>query len=229
MRSVVIAGGTGGLGGAVTTRLLAEGYRCLVPYRDEGAARALRTAIGPEIEQLALMPADLSAPADVAGVLEQADVPHAPLHAAINLVGGFDAPGRVHETPIERFEAQLQLNLRPTYLVCSAALARMRTRRDGVIVCVSSLAAKHPFPGAAGYITAKAALLAFVEALVSEYGSEGIRTNALLPGTIDTPANRAAEPHADRSGWTAPEQIAGVIAFLCSEQARCINGAHLPV
>ncbi|HLI31410.1 MAG TPA: SDR family NAD(P)-dependent oxidoreductase [Solirubrobacteraceae bacterium] len=229
MLSVVIAGGTGGLGGAVTARLLAEGYRCVVPYRDEGAAQALRAQLGDDGQRLILLRADLSDPPQAAEAVAQADDATAPLHAAINLIGGFAAPGRVHEAPIESFEAQLRLNLRPTYLLCSAALARMRKRREGVIVCVSSRAARRPFAGAAGYITAKAALLAFVEALVSEYEREGIRVNALLPGVIDTPANRAADPHADRSGWSTPEQIAAVIAFLCSDQASCVSGAQLPV
>jgi NAD(P)-dependent dehydrogenase (short-subunit alcohol dehydrogenase family) len=229
MRSIVIAGGTGGLGSAVTAALLAEGYRCVVPYREQRAAEQLRAQLGDAQERLELIPADMSLAAQVAGVIERAEDAGAVLYGAINLIGGFDAPGRVHEAPIERFEAQLALNLRPTYLLCAAALARMRAHRDGVIVCVSSRAAQRPFPGAAGYVTAKAAVLAFVEVLAVEYGAEGIRANALLPGVIDTPLNRAADPQADRSGWRAPEEIAEVITFLCSEQARCLNGARLPV
>jgi NAD(P)-dependent dehydrogenase (short-subunit alcohol dehydrogenase family) len=96
-------------------------------------------------------------------------------------------------------------------------------------VCVSSRAAVRPFPGAAGYVTAKAAVLAFVDALDAEYSGEGIRVNAILPSTIDTPANRRAMPDADHGKWVAPEQIAAVIVHLCSDDASVVSGAHVPV
>ena len=90
----------------------------------------------------------------------------------------------------------------------------------GAIVCVSARAALQPFPGAAGYITAKAAVLAFVDALDAEYRDDGIRANAILPSVIDTPANRASMPDADFDTWVRPEEIARVIRFLCSDDAR---------
>jgi NAD(P)-dependent dehydrogenase (short-subunit alcohol dehydrogenase family) len=86
-----------------------------------------------------------------------------------------------------------------------------------------------PFSGAAGYITAKAAVLAFVDALHEEYHDDHIRTNAILPSTIDTPANRKSMPDADFDTWVKPEEIARVIAMLCSDDARVTSGAHVPV
>ena len=99
----------------------------------------------------------------------------------------------------------------------------------GAIACVSSRAALRPFPGAAGYVTAKAAVLAFVDALDAEYRQDGIRANAIIPSTIDTPANRAASPDADHSRWVAPEEIAHTIRYLCSQESTAISGAHVPV
>jgi NAD(P)-dependent dehydrogenase (short-subunit alcohol dehydrogenase family) len=96
-------------------------------------------------------------------------------------------------------------------------------------VCVSSRAAVRPFSGAAGYISSKAAVLAFVDAMAAEYTADGVRVNAILPSVIDTPANRASQPDADHSRWVTPEQIARVIRFLCSEDAAPISGAHVPV
>jgi len=96
-------------------------------------------------------------------------------------------------------------------------------------VCVSSRAAVQPFAGAAGYVTAKAAVLAFTEALAVEYTGDGIRTNAILPSIIDTPGNRASQPDADHSRWVKPEEIARVIAFLCSPDSAPISGARIPV
>ncbi len=227
----MITGGTGGLGGAVTQTFLAEGWRCVVPFTVAAQAQALEQRIAGEEHRarLELVEADLFDDAAVASVAEAADDSAAPLEAAVNLVGGFEAPGRVHETPVERFEAQLRVNLRATYLVSAASIARMIGRNRGAIVCVSARAAVEPFAGAAGYVTAKAAVLAFVEALASEYTGDGIRANAILPSVIDTPANRASQPDADHSRWVEPEEIARVIAFLCSSDSAPISGARIPV
>jgi len=105
----------------------------------------------------------------------------------------------------------------------------MLQQGGGSIVCISTRAAVRPFPGAAGYIASKAAVLAFVDALAAEYTKDGIRTNAILPSVIDTPGNRAAEPDADHSRWVRPEEIARVIRFLCSDDAAPTSGAHIPV
>jgi NAD(P)-dependent dehydrogenase (short-subunit alcohol dehydrogenase family) len=97
------------------------------------------------------------------------------------------------------------------------------------VVCVSSKTATRPFPGAAGYLTAKAALLAFVDVLAVEYRNDGVRVNAVVPGVIDTPANRAGRPGADVTTWVPPDQIAEVIAFLCSDASVATTGGHVPV
>jgi NAD(P)-dependent dehydrogenase (short-subunit alcohol dehydrogenase family) len=99
----------------------------------------------------------------------------------------------------------------------------------GSIVCVSTRAALRPFSGAAGYISSKAAVLAFVDALAAEYTEDGVRANAIMPSVIDTPANRASQPDADHSRWVSPEQIAQVIRFLLAEESSAISGAHVPV
>jgi NAD(P)-dependent dehydrogenase (short-subunit alcohol dehydrogenase family) len=135
----------------------------------------------------------------------------------------------VHDTPIEEFETQFRLNLRPAYLCAQACLPHLIDAGGGAIVCVSTRAALRPFSGAAGYISSKRAVLAFVEALAVEYRDEGVRANAVLPSVIDTPGNRASQPDADASKWVPPEQIAGVIAFLCSKDAEPTSGAAIPV
>jgi NAD(P)-dependent dehydrogenase (short-subunit alcohol dehydrogenase family) len=220
-RTAIVTGGTGGLGAAVTRTLLDHGWRVVVPWFDE---RELDRV--PEHDRLELVQADLTDPASAANVVATAGDG---LRALANLVGGFAMGDRVHETPIEDFEAQLRLNLRPTYLMCAAAIPVMLAAGDGAIVCVSSRAALQPFAGAAGYITAKAAVLAFVDALDAEYRKDHIRTNAILPSTIDTPANRRSMPDADFDTWVKPEEIAEVIALLCSDRARVTSGARVPV
>jgi NAD(P)-dependent dehydrogenase (short-subunit alcohol dehydrogenase family) len=223
--TALITGGTGGLGAAVTRGFLDAGWRVVVPVYD--AAERDRVDLH---ERLVLEPADLSEPGSAGEIAalaaQEAD---APLGAVVNLVGGFAMGERVHETPVEEFEAQLRLNLRPTYLVCQAAIPHLLAAGGGAIVCVSSRAALRPFSGAAGYVVGKAAVLAFVDALATEYRDDAIRVNAILPSVIDTPANRRSMPDADYDRWVRPEQIADVVRFLCEEGSAPISGAHVPV
>jgi NAD(P)-dependent dehydrogenase (short-subunit alcohol dehydrogenase family) len=185
----------------------------------------------PRHERLVLEPADLFDEGSASAVTALAAADEAaPLRAVVNLVGGYGAGGRVHETPVEHFEDQLRLNLRPTYLVCHAAIPHLLEHDGGgAIVCVSSRAALKPFAGAAGYIVAKAAVLAFVDVLHAEYGADGIRANAILPSVIDTPANRRSMPDADHSRWVTGPQIAAVVRFLCEDGSGIVGGAHVPV
>ena len=221
-RTVIVAGGTGGLGAAVTAEFLAAGWRVVVPGRSEAALAALGAH-----EALNPLLADLSDPAGVQEVVALATSDEsAPLQAVVNLVGGFASGGRVHETPVEDFENQLSLNLRPAYLIVQAAVPHLIAGGGGAIVCTSSRSALRPYPGAAGYITAKAGVLAFVDALAVEYAKDNIRVNAILPGTIDTPANRRAMS-GDTSKWTPPARIAGVVRLLFENDG--ISGAHIPV
>ncbi|MFG2108377.1 SDR family NAD(P)-dependent oxidoreductase [Micromonospora chersina] len=222
-RTVLVTGGTGGLGGAVTAAFLKAGWRVVVPEREGGGAAP--AAAGP-----VRVAADLLDPGGAArAVAVAAAEPAAPLRAVVNLVGGYASGGLVHETPIEEFDRMLRINLRPTYLVTQAALPHLVEAGGGAVVCVSARAAVAPFPGAAGYATAKAAVLAFANAVAVEYRQRGVRCNTVLPSVIDTPANRAAQPDADHRRWVPPAEIAAVIRFLASDESAPTSGASLPV
>ncbi len=206
--TAIVTGGTGGLGRAVVMRLLDDGWRVVCPWVFERELEGIERR-----HDLELIEADLFDPQEA---------------RKVNLVGGFDAPGRVHEIELERFEQQFRLNLRATYLMCHAALPFMIGAR-GSIVCVGTRAALQPFSGAAGYIASKAAVIAFAQALATEYRHDGVRCNAILPSVIDTPANRASMPDADFERWVTPQEIAGVISYLLSEQSKPTSGAAIPV
>ncbi len=224
-RSALVTGGTGGLGAAVVTRLLDDGWRVVVPWVAERELERVERRDGLELVQADLF----EQPAVANAVALAAGTEAAPLRAVVNLVGGFAQGARVAEEPIESFEAQLRLNLRPTYLVTQAALPHLVAAGGGSVVCVGTRAALQPFPGAAGYVSAKAGVIAFAQAVAVEYRDEGVRCNALLPSVIDTPANRAAMPRADYAKWVAPAQIAATIAFLCSDDGAATSGAAIPV
>ena len=224
-QSAIVTGGTGGLGSAVVARLLDEGWRVVVPWIVERELERVQ-----EREGLELVQADLFDPDAVASVVSTAAAESgAPLGGVVNLVGGFSMGDRVHETPIEEFEKQFRLNLRPTYLVVSAAVPHLLSAGGGSIVCVGTRAAVQPFSGAAGYISSKAAVIAFAQAVAAEYKNDGIRCNAILPSVIDTPANRASMPKADFDKWVKPAEIAGVISHLLSDASWPISGAAIPV
>ncbi|UUY04294.1 SDR family oxidoreductase [Svornostia abyssi] len=223
-RTVLITGGSGGLGAPVTRAFLDDGWRVVVPIFDESERARMPSDAG-----LQLVAADLFDEASVKEVVDAAAAPEAPLRAVVNLVGGFAAGGRVHETSVDDFEKQFRLNLRPTYLVCAAAIPHLLNADTAAIACVSTRAALRPFSGAAGYISSKAAILAFVDALAAEYRDDDIRVNAILPSVIDTPGNRASQPDADHSTWVSPKQIADVLLFLCGDGSTVVSGAHVPV
>ena len=224
--TVLVTGATGGLGPAVVAAFLDDGWRVVATSR---SGRPPQDLVG--ADRLESVATDLFEPADVAGAVTvaAADRAGAPLRALVNLVGGYAAGGLVHETPVEQFERQLTLNLRPTYLVTQAVLPHLVDAGGGAVVCVSARAAVAPFRGAGGYISAKAAVLAFAQAVAVEYRAAGVRCNAVLPSVIDTPANRSGQPDADTSRWVPPEQVAAVIRFLCSDESAPTSGAAIPV
>jgi NAD(P)-dependent dehydrogenase (short-subunit alcohol dehydrogenase family) len=220
--AVLVAGGTGALGGAVLRDLVEAGYDVSSTWLVEKERERIESDLG---DRVTLVQADLFDDDAAAAAVEA--VPH--LEAVVNLVGGFAAGAKVHEVATQEFERLIQLNLGPAFRLARAAMPRLVEGGGGAFVGVSARAALRPFSGAAAYAAGKAALLAFVQALDVEYKADGVRCNAVLPSVIDTPANRAATPDADFSKWVPPEQIARVIRFLVSDESAPVSGAGIPV
>jgi NAD(P)-dependent dehydrogenase (short-subunit alcohol dehydrogenase family) len=217
--AVLVAGGTGFLGGAVVRELVGAGHKVAATWIVDAERERL------EAEPVELVQADLFDATQVEAAVDAAE----DLEAVVNLVGGFASGPRVHETEPEEFERMMRLNVMPAFLLARAAMPRMMERGGGAFVGVSARPALRPYSGAAGYITSKAALLALIQALDAEYKDDGIRCNAILPSVIDTPANREAMPDADYTRWVPPKQIAKVVRFLVSEESAATSGAAVPV
>jgi NAD(P)-dependent dehydrogenase (short-subunit alcohol dehydrogenase family) len=217
--TVLVAGGTGYLGSAVVHELVASGYAVTATWVVEKERERLAS------EPVELVEANLFEPEAVDAAVATMD----DLEAVVNLVGGYAEGTRVHETDPEQFDDIMRLNVKPCFLLARAAMPRLMERGGGAFVGVSARPALRPFPGAAGYIASKAAVLALIQALDAEYKHDGIRCNAILPSVIDTPANRSAQPNADYSKWVQPEEIAKVVRFLVSEESAPTSGAAVPV
>jgi NAD(P)-dependent dehydrogenase (short-subunit alcohol dehydrogenase family) len=207
----------------VVRELLDAGYDCTVTWIVEKELERARAELG---ERVSFVRADLM---DPRGGADEAVASVDDLEAVVDLVGGFSAGPLVHETSWEDFERMLRLNLAPAFNLAHAAMPRLVERGGGAFVAVSARAALRPFAGASGYVTSKAAVIAFIQALDADYRAKAVRANAILPSVIDTPANRADQPDADHSKWVRPEQIAKVIRHLVSDDGAVTSGGAIPV
>ena len=228
-RVAIVAGGTGGLGRAVSLAFLEAGGAVTATYRRAAELDALRAEAGAGADRLEGEAVDVTDEAAVerlvAGVVER----HGRLDALVNTVGGWAGGAKAWEAPAGELDRMLALNLRSGWVLARAAARAMVPRGRGAIVNVASKAGVEPTPGAAAYAASKAAAIAMIESLAADLKGTGVRANSVLPSVIDTPANREAMPKADFSKWPKPEEIARVIHFLCGDHAALVHGAAIPV
>jgi NAD(P)-dependent dehydrogenase (short-subunit alcohol dehydrogenase family) len=226
---VLVAGGTGGLGRAVSLAFLEEGARLIVTYRKQEEFDALKTLAAGNGSSLEGYIVDVTKEAEVSQLVEGIAARHGRLDAMVNTVGGYAGGVKLWELDTKVFEQMLALNLRSGYALSRAAVRVMLKQGSGAIVNVAAKAAIDHGAGASAYAASKAAAVAMLDCLAEDLMGTGIRANSVLPSIIDTEANRQAMPQADFSKWPKPEDIARVILFLCGDDAKVIHGAALPV
>ncbi len=173
--------------------------------------------------------ADLTDPDEVDRVVSRALGKLGQIDVLVNTVGGYRAGQPIHQTSLDVWDLMLDLNARSVFITCGAVIPSMLERRRGKIVNISARAALKGNAGMAAYSASKSAVVRLTESMAAELKEDGINVNCVLPGTIDTPPNREAQPQADFKRWVKPESLATVIQFLCSEAARDIHGAAVPV
>ncbi len=224
-RHVVVTGGTGALGTAVTAALLGAGAVCHVPYRSEAEAKRLPARDHPRLKLVAS--GNLGEEDAVARLY--AGVPR--LWASIHVAGGF-AFGSVAETDKGVLMTQLESNLVTCFLCCRAAVrAFAGTGSGGRIVNVAARPAIEWRMGAgmSAYAASKAAVAALTVALAEEVAKQGILVNAVAPSILDTPENRESMPKANHAAWPKVDEVAATILFLASPENRVTRGAIVPV
>ena len=226
---VLVAGGTGGLGQAVSLAFLAEGATVVVTYRNLKEFDALQNAAGKNSSSLEGFSADVTDEAAVQEVLGKVLSRHGQVDVLVNAVGAYAGGLPLWELESQIFDRMLALNVRPGYVLARAVVPAMLKEKSGVVINVASKAAFDHASGAAAYVASKAAAVAMMDSLAADLNGSGLRVNSILPSIIDTEANRKAIPNADFARWPKPEEIARVILFLCSDDAKLIHGAAVPV
>jgi NAD(P)-dependent dehydrogenase (short-subunit alcohol dehydrogenase family) len=226
---MLVAGGTGGLGRAVSQAFLEEGATVIATYRTQAEFDALVQVAAAGPSRLEGQRVDVTDEMAVRRLVEDVVAKYQRLDALVNTVGGYAGGVKLWDLETEVLDRMLALNLRSGYALSRAVVPVMLKQARGSIVNIAARAAfDHP-AGAAAYAASKAAALAMIASLAAELAGTGVRVNSVLPNIIDTEANRRAMPTADFAKWPKPEDIARVILFLCSTDAKVVHGASIPV
>jgi NAD(P)-dependent dehydrogenase (short-subunit alcohol dehydrogenase family) len=226
---VVIAGGTGGLGNAVSRAFLEQDAKVVVSYRKEEGFAALKQAAGAKASALEGFEVDVTDEGATSEFVGSILSRHGRVDAVVNTIGGYAGGVALWELETKVFDGMLSLNLRSGYSLARAVVPTMLKQKHGAIVNVAAKAAFDHGAGASAYAASKAAAVALMDSLAADLKGTGVRVNSILPSIIDTAANRRAMPNADFAAWPKPEEIAQVVLFLCSDSAAAVHGAALPV
>jgi NAD(P)-dependent dehydrogenase (short-subunit alcohol dehydrogenase family) len=226
---VLVTGGTGGLGRAVSLAFLEEGATVIVTYRDQKELDGLKRIAGAKSTSLTGHSVDVTDEAAVGSLVQRIVEEYGHLDALANTIGAYAGGAKLWEADAAQFDRMLTLNLRSGFTILHAVVPTMLRQGRGAIINVASRAAVDHAGGAAGYVASKAAAVAMMDSLAADLKGTGVRANSILPSIIDTEANRKAMPGADFAQWPKPEDIARVVLFLCSDEARLIHGATVPV
>jgi len=227
---ILIAGGTGGLGKAVSRAFLEEEASVIVTYRNPAEFAALETlAHAAGTNSLEGHAVDVTDESATGALIDGIVAKYGRLDAMVNTVGAYAGGVKLWEMDTKVFDRMLALNLRSGLLLSRAVIPAMLKAGRGAIVNVASKAAFDHAAGNAAYAASKAGAVAMMDSLAQELKGTGVRVNSILPDIIDTEANRKAMPGADFAKWPKPQDIARVILFLCSDEAKVIHGAALQV
>jgi NAD(P)-dependent dehydrogenase (short-subunit alcohol dehydrogenase family) len=223
-KTIFVAGGTGALGRAVTSAFVEQGANVQVTYRNPKEFEPLMQL--PNLEGLQIDVTDQQA---VENAVRQIIANHGQIDALVNAVGGYVGGVKFWEADSAVLDQMLALNVRSGYALCRAIVPVMLKQGFGSIVNVAARAAVDHPAGAAAYAASKAAAVAMMDSLAADLRGTDVRVNSLLPSIIDSEANRKAMPTANHAKWAKPEEIAKVILFLCSPEAKLIHGASISV
>jgi len=225
---VIITGASGNLGSSLVQRFKEAGANLVLVERNAEKLKRAYPELADDSKHL-IAGADLTNVDAVKAAVEGAVAHFGQIDVLVNTVGGFRAGTPLHETPLDTFDFLVNLNARTVYIAAQAVLPTMLTQGRGKIISIAARPGLEGRENQAAYSASKAAVIRLTESMAAEYRMQGINVNCIVPGKIDTPQNRSANPEADFKQWVQPESFADVIAFLASDLARDVHGVALPV
>ncbi len=227
-RVALIPGGTGALGKAVVLAFLEEGAKVVCTYIVDEELKHYSSLTETQKSNLSFIQADVTKEKPVGETVQKTLERFGRLDILVNIVGGFSY-AKVVDTDERVWDSMMNVNLKSAFLCSKAVLPQMIKQKYGKIINISSRPGLKGSAGVGAYAASKAAVMNLTETIADEVKDYEINVNAILPSTIDTPANRKNMPEADFSKWVKPEEIAKVIIFLASDDSKPINGAGIPV
>ncbi len=218
----IITGANGGLGSSVTEAFLSAGAKVI------GVSRSIRADEFAHPDFVGI-PAELSSGEAGRMLAREVVARFGRIDCLVHVMGGFSGGKSVAETDDATLEKMLDLNYRAAFFITRAVLPQMRGQGGGRILAVASRQAAEPAPLVGAYSASKAALVSLMRTIALENKDRGISANSVLPGTMDTPGNRAGDPNADPSQWVQPSQVAALLVYLASDAGAQVTGAAIPV
>jgi NAD(P)-dependent dehydrogenase (short-subunit alcohol dehydrogenase family) len=218
----LITGANGGLGNFVTEAFLGGGATVI------GVARTIQPSAVTNPRFLA-MSADLTQGESTNQMVSASIQRFARIDVLVHVMGGFSGGELIDDTDDATWDRMMNLNLRSAFNICRAVLPHMRKSKGGRVIAIGARSAVEPKAYLSAYCASKAGLVSLIRTAALEGKDDGITANVILPGTMDTPANRADSPSADFSKWVPPAKVANLALWLCSKEASEISGALIPV
>ncbi len=226
---VIIPGGTGALGRHVTRAFLEEGAKVAVSFFVDAELPELKELLGDLISSMKAYKVDVTSETEVSRFVSDVLQEFGAIDILVNVVGGYMGGTPVTETTLKDWDFMMNLNLKSAFLCCREAVPHMEKRGQGRIINISSQSGLEGEEGHAAYSASKAGVIRLTESLADELEGKGVNVNCIMPSIIDTPANREAMPNADFDEWPKPWEVAQVILFLASEEAKLLHGSSIPV
>lgn len=219
---VLITGANGGLGNFMTEGFLAAGAMVI------GVARSIQQSAFAH-SKFAAVPADLTQRESTQSMVDAVIARFERIDILVHVMGGFAGGELIEDTDDATWDKMMNLNLRSAFNVLRAAIPPMRKAKQGRIVAIGARSAVEPKGYLSAYCASKAALVSLIRTAALEVKDDGITANMILPGTMDTPANRAESPSADATQWVQPGKVASLALWLASDEASQVNGALIPI
>ena len=228
-KTAIVTGGTGALGSVVAEHFAEEGANVAIPYSSEKSLSAVSQKLRDRSEKLLMMKCDLTDAAQVQSFVDAVMKRFGSVDFLINTAGGYVGGKLIDDVTLDEWDNIMKLNLRSTFLACRSALRMMRKQNSGRIVNIAAMPALTPSAKRGPYAVSKRGVITLTEAIAEEVKGTGITANAIAPSIILTEANRQSMPNADFSKWVTPEEIARLILYLCSDDARSVSGNVLKI